>query len=143
MMSACAIIIHSATNRGRDQFYMRIEPCLVAADVRRRTPQKARRVRLLTSAATNTRARFDVANQADDFEIRRLLRENPMPGKISISLEREPDYFIESKANNRKTAEAVQKDMDASNTSLKRGVNERSDICFQTIVAREGTRVVC
>src|SRR5688572_12067406 len=36
---------------------------------------------------------FAIAAPEDDAEIRRLLRENPMRGAISISLEREPDYF--------------------------------------------------
>src|SRR5688500_1397990 len=39
--------------------------------------------------------RFQVATRADDPEIRRLLRDNPMRGAVSISLEREPDYFTE------------------------------------------------
>jgi len=39
---------------------------------------------------------FDVANRVDEAEIRRLLRETPMPGQISISLEREPNYFSDS-----------------------------------------------
>jgi hypothetical protein len=34
---------------------------------------------------------FALATDADDAEIRRLLRENPMPGRVSVSLEREPD----------------------------------------------------
>jgi hypothetical protein len=38
--------------------------------------------------------RFELATRADDAEIRRLLRENPMPGRISISLEREPDAAL-------------------------------------------------
>jgi hypothetical protein len=38
--------------------------------------------------------RFELATRADDAEIRRLLRENPMPGRISISLEREPDASL-------------------------------------------------
>src|SRR5262245_37409589 len=42
------------------------------------------------------RARFTVATRADDAEIRCLLRENPMPGTISLSLEREPDYFADA-----------------------------------------------
>ena len=37
--------------------------------------------------------RFAVATPADDAAMRRLLRENPMRGAISVSLEREPDYF--------------------------------------------------
>lgn len=36
---------------------------------------------------------FSVATPEDDAEIRQLLRENPMRGAISISLEREPSYF--------------------------------------------------
>lgn len=39
------------------------------------------------------RAPFALATHADDGEIRRLLRENPMPGQIALTLEREPDYF--------------------------------------------------
>jgi hypothetical protein len=37
--------------------------------------------------------RFAVATPADDAAIRRLLRENPMPGVVSLTLEREPYYF--------------------------------------------------
>ncbi len=55
----------------------------------------------MAGAATNSRligastskARFSVATANDNAAIRRLLRENPMPGAISLSLEREPDYF--------------------------------------------------
>ncbi len=36
---------------------------------------------------------FAVATEADDSAIRRLLRDNPMRGAISLSFEREPDYF--------------------------------------------------
>lgn len=39
------------------------------------------------------RMRFAVATRADDAAIRRLLRDNPMQGAISLSLGREPDYF--------------------------------------------------
>ena len=38
--------------------------------------------------------RFDVATDGDEPEIRRILRENPMPGAIRLSLEREPDSRI-------------------------------------------------
>lgn len=38
--------------------------------------------------------RVELATRADDAEIRRLLRDNPMPGRISISLEREPDASL-------------------------------------------------
>lgn len=36
---------------------------------------------------------FSIATRADDAGIRRLLASNPMPGKIRIRYEREPDYF--------------------------------------------------
>lgn len=36
---------------------------------------------------------FSVATPDDDAELRALLRETPIPGPISISLEREPNYF--------------------------------------------------
>ena len=39
------------------------------------------------------RVRFAVATPADDSAIRRLLRENPLPGAVRLTLEREPDYF--------------------------------------------------
>jgi hypothetical protein len=40
--------------------------------------------------------RFDIATPADDAGIRRLLRENPTRGQITISLEREPNYFADA-----------------------------------------------
>ena len=36
---------------------------------------------------------FELATESDDPELRRLLRENPMQGSISLSFEREPNYF--------------------------------------------------
>ena len=39
---------------------------------------------------------FELASQADDPDLRRLLRENPLPGSISLSFEREPSYFAAS-----------------------------------------------
>jgi hypothetical protein len=38
----------------------------------------------------------DLATPADDPEIRRLLRNNPMDGEIRVSLEREPNAFLAS-----------------------------------------------
>jgi len=43
---------------------------------------------------------FNLATSADDAELRKLLRENPMPGTISASYEREPEYFIAANAGN-------------------------------------------
>jgi hypothetical protein len=36
---------------------------------------------------------FSVAREPDDADIRRLLRETPLPGSVSLSMEREPDAF--------------------------------------------------
>src|SRR5688500_15763676 len=48
----------------------------------------------LTRPVTPTRSRlFAIATPAHEAAMRRLLRENPMRGAISITLEREPDYF--------------------------------------------------
>lgn len=37
--------------------------------------------------------RFALASAEDDAAIRRLLRDNPMPGEICLAFEHEPDYF--------------------------------------------------
>lgn len=36
---------------------------------------------------------YELAQPADDPELRCLLRENPFPGSVSLSFDREPDYF--------------------------------------------------
>lgn len=46
------------------------------------------------SAPTRTGIRFALAAEADDAAIRQLLRDNPMRGEISLSFEREPNYFL-------------------------------------------------
>lgn len=69
-----------------------------------------------TAAARELSTRFAVATREDDSAIRRLLRENPMRGAVSVGLEREPDYF--------------------------RGANLAGGV-DQTIVARDGARLVC
>src|SRR5215831_12146863 len=75
------------------------------------------------TAARSGRVEFDVAKPGDDPEIRRLLRDSSTRGSISISLEREPDYFLEAK-----------------NLSA-RGEGAPAD--HQAIVARDRDRVVC
>ncbi len=40
--------------------------------------------------------RFELASPADDADIRRLLRQNPVPGQQDVTYEREPDYFLGS-----------------------------------------------
>jgi len=59
---------------------------------------------------------FAVANGSDDADIRRLLRENAMPGRISLSFEREPNYFADANLPGETK---------------------------HTIIARDGGRVVC
>lgn len=49
--------------------------------------------RQLTQANVPPGLRIGVATPADDEAMRRLLRDNPLRGAISVSLEREPDYF--------------------------------------------------
>lgn len=48
------------------------------------------------TANPKTACTFALATEPDDPEIRRLLRENPTPGQISLSLQREPDYFSDA-----------------------------------------------
>ncbi|HHY85619.1 MAG TPA: hypothetical protein GYA07_08815 [Verrucomicrobia bacterium] len=48
------------------------------------------------TVARASRVTFDVAGRKDDAAIRRLLRENPMAGRIALTFEREPDYFADS-----------------------------------------------
>ena len=49
--------------------------------------------RALTRRAVGTAPRFELALAAagDDPDVRRMLRENPLPGEIVVGLEREPD----------------------------------------------------
>ena len=62
------------------------------------------------------RAAFKLATPADDASLRRLLRENPMAGRIALTFEREPNYFA-----------------DAGLPGIEN----------QTIIANEDGRVVC
>lgn len=45
------------------------------------------------TATPSSAIRFALATEEEDAAIRRLLRENPMRGEISVSFEREPNYF--------------------------------------------------
>lgn len=42
--------------------------------------------------------RAELATPADNAEILRILRENPVGGEIAVSYEREPDFFVASRA---------------------------------------------
>ena len=37
---------------------------------------------------------YHLATQADDPDLRHLLRENPFPGRIQVTFEREPNFFL-------------------------------------------------
>jgi hypothetical protein len=41
-------------------------------------------------------SRYDLARPSDDEELRSILRETPFEGSISLTLEREPNYFLAS-----------------------------------------------
>jgi hypothetical protein len=61
-----------------------------------------------------------LANPADDSSLRRLLRENPIPGSISLSYEREPDYFKAAGVDGRLSQTIIQLD-DATGECLGMG----------------------
>jgi hypothetical protein len=46
-----------------------------------------------TPTSSSSTVQFRLATPADDVTLRRLLRDNPLAGQISLSLEREPSYF--------------------------------------------------
>jgi hypothetical protein len=48
-----------------------------------------------------SRYRFDLATEADDADLRRVLAETPMPGRIAISFRREPSYFAAAEVDGR------------------------------------------
>lgn len=66
---------------------------------------------------------YELAAQKDDPELRRLLRENPFAGSISLSLEREPNYFLASNIEGAFHETLVVRD---SNTNQLVGVGDRS-----------------
>src|SRR5438552_6962737 len=47
------------------------------------------------------RYRFDLASEADDADLRRVLAETPMPGRIAVSFRREPSYFAAAAVDGR------------------------------------------
>jgi len=56
------------------------------------------------------------ATPADDADIRGLLRREPIPGRIAISYEREPDFSIGCDATGENAAVLVARDMDTGDT---------------------------
>src|ERR1700752_1270332 len=66
---------------------------------------------------------FDLATEEDDASLRRLLRENPMQGAISLSFEREPNYFNASSIEGAFHQTLVAREMDTGEII---GVGNRS-----------------
>jgi hypothetical protein len=93
---------------------MECSQALLAAGIS--APEDGRTPGIGGAESMNPDIQFTLATEADDADIRRLLRENPMAGRISLSLEREPDFFTEARCPGSE---------------------------HQTIVARDESRVVC
>jgi hypothetical protein len=50
-------------------------------------------VSLAKSVLPKSRFEIELANEADDYDLRGLLRRSPIPGSISVTFEREPSFF--------------------------------------------------
>src|SRR5713101_3000649 len=48
-----------------------------------------------------SRFRFELATTADDADLRRILAETPMPGRITVSFRRDPSYFDAAQVDGR------------------------------------------
>ncbi len=72
------------------------------------TPPDALAVDSPPSAAV----RFGLARPADEADLRALLRDNPMPGRVSIALTREPDFFAAAAAEGHIHQAIVARDTD-------------------------------
>lgn len=60
-----------------------------------------------------SRYRFDLATEADDADLRRVLAETPMPGRISVSFRREPSYFSAAEVDGRVRQVVAARDLDS------------------------------
>jgi hypothetical protein len=80
---------------------------------------------------------FALATPADDSGLRKLLRENPMPGTISVSFEREPDYFIGAKVGNSLHQTVIARDRN-SGEIIAMGSRSIRDVYINGTVQRVG-----
>jgi hypothetical protein len=80
---------------------------------------------------------FNLATPGDDPELRRLLRENPFPGKISVSFEREPNYFIGANLGNSIHQTVIARD-GSSGEAIAMGGRSIRDVYINGIVKRVG-----
>jgi hypothetical protein len=60
-----------------------------------------------------SRYRFDLATEADDADLRRVLAETPMPGRIAVSFRREPSYFAAAAVDGRFRQVVAARDADS------------------------------
>ncbi len=80
--------------------------------------------------------RFDLAVPGDDAELRRLLRENPMGGVISVSHEREPSFADALSIEGDRHQVAVARARDGKIVAM--GVRSVADVFFNGRPARLG-----
>src|SRR5439155_15767832 len=60
-----------------------------------------------------SRYQFDLAAEADDADLRRVLAETPMPGRIAVSFRREPSYFAAAEVDGRFRQVVAARDMES------------------------------
>ncbi len=66
----------------------------------------------MSATATVPGWRISLAGPEDDTDLRRLLRNNPVPGAVSISYEREPDFFLAAGIEGERSQTLVARDGD-------------------------------
>src|SRR5438128_9929998 len=59
-----------------------------------------------------SRYQFDLATEADEADLRRVLAETPMPGRIAVSFRREPSYFAAAEVDGRFRQVVAARDME-------------------------------
>jgi hypothetical protein len=74
------------------------------------------------NAERSSRTVVDLATEADEPELRRLLRDNPMEGEVRVSLEREPDARLAAAVEGERHATVVARRPDGT----LRGMGSRS-----------------
>jgi len=78
-----------------------------------------------------------LATRADEPEVRRLLRENPMAGRVRVSLEREPDAFLAAAVEGRPHHTVVARET-ASGRLVGMGHRAVMDVYANGVPARVG-----
>jgi hypothetical protein len=73
-----------------------------------------------------TDLQYDIAGPGDDAELRRLLREVPMEGALTLTLEREPDFFRGAEVEGTLHQTAICRDLNAGRVVAMVGRSVRS-----------------